>query len=47
MIDLPTSELIISFEVKMNAEILDARKSFANFFEYFITCSFDLLNSGK
>lgn len=47
IMDLRIPELFISFEVKMYAEILYARKSFANSFEYFITCSCDLINNGK
>jgi len=47
IMDLRIPELFISFEVIMYAEILDARKSFENSFEYFITCSCALINNGK
>ena len=47
MMVLRIPELVTSFKVKMNAEILDARKSFANSFEYCITCFYDLINSGR
>jgi len=47
IVDLRMPELFISFEVEIYAGILDGRKSFANSFEYFITCSCDLINNGK
>jgi hypothetical protein len=45
--DLRITEIVKSLEVKMDAEILDARKSFANSFEYFMTCSCDLFKQRK
>jgi hypothetical protein len=47
MMVLSIPELVISFKVKMGAEILDARKSSENSFEYFITCSCGLINNGR
>lgn len=47
MKDLRIPEFVKSFEVKLDAENLDARSSFADSFEYFITCFCDLLHNGK
>jgi hypothetical protein len=43
MKDLSIPEFVKSFEVKLDAENLDARSSFVDSFEYFITCFCDLL----